>query len=574
MKKEGKVKMKKILGVIFTLALVFVLLSCGKNHTHSFSEEWSSDANSHWHAATCEHNTEVSEKNGHTWDGGKVTLEPTEQSEGKKTFTCTVCQYTKEEKIDKLSHEHAWVEADCDTPKTCSKCNATEGEPLGHTPAAAVKENAVVASCTVAGSYESVVYCSVCEEEISRVKILEGKLVHTPAAAVKENEVAATCSATGSYESVVYCSVCEEEISREIKTVDKLAHTPAEAVKENEVAATCKAVGSYDLVVKCSVCEEEVSRETKTVDKLAHTPAAAVKENEVAATCTAEGSYDLVVKCSVCEEELGRTTETATKLAHEYDETTFGYKDAEGHAHNCKNCDAHDEVVAHTSSGAATETEAEKCTACEYVIAPATGHITHTPKDEWKSDETHHWHECVGCSTEKVGYAEHTPAEAVKEKEVAATCAKEGSYELVVYCSECEEEISREAKTVEKLEHTAAEAVKEKEVAATCAKEGSYELVVYCSECEEEISREAKTVEKLEHTAAEAVEENKVPATCKESGSYDLVVYCSECEAELSRETITVNAEHNNDEVKVEVVDGKLYNVVRCTGCEEIQSKE
>ena len=56
---------------------------------------------------------------------------------------------------------------------------------------------------------------------------------------------------------------------------------------------------------------------------------------------------------------------------------------------------------------------------------------------------------------------EHKPAEAVKENEVAATCKAEGSYDEVVYCSECKEEISRETKTVAKLtEHTWGEWVK------------------------------------------------------------------------------------------------------------------
>lgn len=32
----------------------------------------------------------------------------------------------------KTNHEHEWVEADCITAKTCSMCNETEGEPLGH----------------------------------------------------------------------------------------------------------------------------------------------------------------------------------------------------------------------------------------------------------------------------------------------------------------------------------------------------------------------------------------------------------------------------------------------------------
>ena len=45
---------------------------------------------------------------------------------------------------EKDEHEHSWVPATCEAPKTCSVCGATEGEPLGH-------------------SYEGG-YCSVCGE--------------------------------------------------------------------------------------------------------------------------------------------------------------------------------------------------------------------------------------------------------------------------------------------------------------------------------------------------------------------------------------------------------------------------
>ena len=56
---------------------------------------------------------------------------------------------------------------------------------------------------------------------------------------------------------------------------------------------------------------------------------------------------------------------------------------------------------------------------------------------------------------------EHIPADPVTENEVAATCKEEGSYEEVVYCSNCREEITRETKTTEKLtEHTWGEWVK------------------------------------------------------------------------------------------------------------------
>ncbi|MBQ3013820.1 MAG: leucine-rich repeat domain-containing protein [Clostridia bacterium] len=41
--------------------------------------------------------------------------------------TCSVCGTTEGEALG-----HSWVDADCETPKTCSGCGATEGEALGH----------------------------------------------------------------------------------------------------------------------------------------------------------------------------------------------------------------------------------------------------------------------------------------------------------------------------------------------------------------------------------------------------------------------------------------------------------
>ena len=47
---------------------------------------------------------------------------------------------------------------------------------------------------------------------------------HTPAEAVKENETAATVEKEGSYDEVVYCSVCKEEISRKTVKIDKISY--------------------------------------------------------------------------------------------------------------------------------------------------------------------------------------------------------------------------------------------------------------------------------------------------------------------------------------------------------------
>ncbi len=62
--------------------------------------------------------------------------------------------------------------------------------------------------------------------------------IHIPGAAGQENLVPATCTATGSYDEVVYCSRCGEELSRETKILEK---TPLVYVPE--LPATHEAVG-------------------------------------------------------------------------------------------------------------------------------------------------------------------------------------------------------------------------------------------------------------------------------------------------------------------------------------------
>ncbi len=97
-----------------------------KEHTHTFSTDWSKNADYHWHAATCEHTSEVSDKATHTWDGGVVTTPATETTEGVKTYTCTTCGQTKTEPIAKLDHTHIpsdkWTSDASGHWHSCSGC--------------------------------------------------------------------------------------------------------------------------------------------------------------------------------------------------------------------------------------------------------------------------------------------------------------------------------------------------------------------------------------------------------------------------------------------------------------------
>ena len=79
-------------------------------HTHKFAEEWTKDETNHWYASTCGHTTEVSGKAAHSFGDWKVTQEPTEEAEGSREKSCTVCEYTVPEVIEKLEHKHKFAE--------------------------------------------------------------------------------------------------------------------------------------------------------------------------------------------------------------------------------------------------------------------------------------------------------------------------------------------------------------------------------------------------------------------------------------------------------------------------------
>ena len=192
-------------------------------------------------------------------------------------------------------------------PATCTATGLTEGSHcsvceqelvaqevvpmIKHT---AVTDAAVPATCTATGLTEGS-HCSVCDHIIVAQEVVP-MAEHTESEAVKENEVAATCTENGSYNSVVYCSVCHAELSRETVTVTAPGHTAGAAVAENPKAATCTAAGSVDSVVYCTVCNAEISRKTVEIPVIAHT---VVVDEAIAATTTetglTEGSH-----CSVC----------------------------------------------------------------------------------------------------------------------------------------------------------------------------------------------------------------------------------------------------------------------------------
>ena len=194
---------------------------------------------------------------------------------------------------------------------------------------------------------------------------------------------------------------------------------------------------------------------------------------------------------------------------------------------------------------------------------------------------------CTRCETElskehHVISAAHTPGEPVAENVKEAACVNGGSYDKVVYCSVCNAELSRVEVQIPAGTHEPGTAVKENEVAETCTTDGGYDLVEYCVSCQTELSRKHVVLKATGHQNAEAVVENEVAATCTTDGGYDTVVYCSVCKAEITREHTVLKATGHTagDEVvenKFDVTclaDGSYELATYCTVCKEELSRE
>ena len=488
----------------------------------------------------------------HSW-GEWVNTYTDCTSNGTATRTCSRCNETETKSIDPQGHAYVAHDAKAATCtevgwnayNTCSRCDYTDKVEIpmvAHTEAEAVKENEVASTCTVNGSYDSVVYCSVCGTEISRKTIELPLAAHTEAEAVKESEVASTCTKNGSYDSVVYCSVCNTEISRNKVELPLAAHTEAEAVKESEVASTCTKNGSYESVVYCSVCGTEISRKTIELPLAAHAEAEAVKENEVASTCTVNGSYDSVVYCSVCGTEISRKT---IELP----------------------------LAAHTPGAAATCTTAQTCTVCGKELAPVKGHTM--TKTEFVPATCQHtgvmeYYTCCVCNKifadeagEKAITLDDTVIEIadhdlVNHDAQAPTCDEIG-WDAYVTCKNCDYTTYSEKAA---LGHDYSEFVSE--TPATCTEEGT--KIYKCVRCDE---MEMNTTSALGHDISVLVSDT--PATCTAKG--EKVYKCVRCEETRTEYTNALG--HNFGEWKVvteatETTAGlKRRECTRCDAYEE-----
>ncbi len=324
------------------------------------------------HCTRCEDATVAQEEIpalGHAWDEGVITTEPTEENGGVKTYTCTVCGATQEEKLD---HEHDNNEEVVIAPTctvegkkllTCKTCGFLQTEILPATGHTEEEIPAVDPTCTETGLTAGK-KCSVCgtvtveQEEVAMIDHVEEEI---PA-------VDPTCTETG-LTAGKKCSVCGT-VTVEQEEVAAIGHT---YVKDAAVAPTCTEAGKKE-GSHCSACGDVMIAQEE-VPALGHTEETVAGK---AATCTETGLTDGKV-CSVC----GVVTveqEEIPALGHAWDKgiiTTEATPDADGvKTYTCTACgETKEEAVPYVFG----EVPAYTLTNMSYANNKITGTAVHDP---------------------------------------------------------------------------------------------------------------------------------------------------------------------------------------------------
>ncbi len=615
-------------------------------HNYNYKFNWDNDLSGATLTLTCQND------NSHTFtihlDSLKqVVSVATATEKGKNTYTVsytyngTVYEDSKDEIIPELGHIFTYGGITWNEDYTAyATFTCTTEEDHVETINAVVTLVTTNSTCVVDGLNQYTASVSFNGNNYSDIKnIILKANGHTLKEAVKENIVNATCETDGHYDSVVYCSVCNEEISRETIIVNRLGHD------YGEVTYTWNG----DKCTATRVCHNDNTHiETETVTGIY------VKVSDATCTLNETGKYTVTFENEAFEAQESAVFEvTNTKTGHNYGEPEFVWTGYTAKAvFTCENNSNHIEEIAATitseittnpiceAAGVRTYTATVKFNEVTYTdtkeeTLEALGHDYDFNIFEWAedgksakavyvchNDETHivkydaeitsevttnptcinkgkttYTATYLGISDTKVvediAALGHTHGEAVKENNVNPTCEVDGHYDLVVYCSVCGEELSRDTITVNKLGHNYGEwtvtinptlnitglltkvcqhnnthvethvlpmlnitdYTYKVESNPTCVLTGkdSYTIILDGQTFKFEVITSA-----LGHIHNDAVKENDVPAICEADGHYDMVVYCSVCGAEISRTTHIVNKlGHNYGEVTYTWNDNK-----------------
>ena len=467
-------------------------------------------------------------------------------------------------------------------------------------PGIAKEEKRVEATCDNAGSYDTVVYCTVCNKELSRTTTEIKKLGHD----MKESaaKVEPTCEAAGKTAVYTCANNCGKTEGGE--EIAALGHkwgawnviTAATCTTAGEDRRDCTVCDAYETVVTNALNHLEVSHEAKAptctepgwdayvtcsrCDYTTKVEKAALGHTEetipaVDATCTETG-LTAGVKCSVCGkilteqtvvDALGHTEETIPAVDATCTETglTAGVK--------CSVCGeiitAQKVVDALGHNYVGVETKAPTCTEAGVMTYTCSNDADHTYTEEIPMIE-HDWAEadctkpstCKSCGAESGTAIGHSYTRVVKT--VAKTCTTDG---YTVYgCVRCD---ATETRDIVAASHTLTSVDAQP---ATCEDKG-WDAYEYCSECDYTTYKE---ITALGHDMQKTADQ--IDATCETAGTEAVYTCANNCgKTEGGAEIAALGHDMKESAAKVEPTcetAGKTAVLTCANGCGKTEGGE
>ena len=218
----------------------------------------------------------------HTWTEF-IDIEPTCTNEGSIKKVCTECGETTTETINATGHSYAlskWIwSKDYNSATALFVCQNDGAH--AETKDAVITSKTTNPTCIADG--KTVYTASVEFEGKTYTDAKESAIAasHQPGTTVEENRKNPTCETTGSYDIVVYCTVCGEELSRTTQEIPAKGHDYtlsgwawSDDFSSASAAFICKNNAAHetviDAVISSKVVETQTIRTTKYTAKVIH----------------------------------------------------------------------------------------------------------------------------------------------------------------------------------------------------------------------------------------------------------------------------------------------------------------
>ncbi len=287
------------------------------------------------------------DKCDHKWSEWTIKTEATCLEAGTQERVCSECDEVETSSVEALGHD--WKDATCTSPKTCERCNATEGDVVHSYTLETVKDEALksAATCQAAAVYYKSCECGAVSTNEADVFTSGDVMPHSYTLETVKDE-ALKSAATETNAAVYYKScVCGAISTSDADTFTyggPIGHVHSftlETVKDQALksAANCQAAAVYYKSCECGVVSTSEADVFTSGDVAPHSYTVQTVKDEAlksAADCKNAAVYYKSCECGLISTNAADTFTSGSPKAHSY--TLKTVKDAAlKSAADCKN---------------------------------------------------------------------------------------------------------------------------------------------------------------------------------------------------------------------------------------------